>query len=227
MTSTTILILAVAWVVVGLASGLWMARRGFDPLWILVALPLGPLFVPIAAERVQRRPGRVAVGAKEVPPRRSAENTGPRILIGVDGSVESERALSETLRLFGTRFGLLVLAEVVHFEVTEDVSREGIDAAAARLSALAARLDGSAAVHTEVLAGSPGVTLREFAEQQDMDLVVVGRRGRGLSAYVLGSVSTDLIEHCSVPVLIVGRVNKSNGATPRRTANTETTTDDG
>lgn len=191
-----------------------MARRGFDPLWILVALPLGPLFVPIAAERVQRRPGLAAVGAKGAPPRRSAEITGPRILIGVDGSTESQRALSETMRLFGPQIGMLVLAEVVHFEETEDASRAGIDAAAARLTALAARLDGSAGLHTEVLAGPPGATLREFAEQQDMDLVVVGRRGRGLSAYVLGSVSSDLIEHCSVPVLVVGHVDKTN-ETPR------------
>ena len=190
-------------------------------------MPLGLLFVPIAAERVQRRPALAAVGAEGAPPRRSPETTGPRILIGIDGSTESERALSETMRLFGPRFGVLVLAEVVHFEATEDVSRAVIDAAVARLAALVARLDGSAAVHTEVLAGPPGATLRRFAEQQDMDLVVVGRRGRGLSAYLLGSVSAELIEHSPVPVLVVGRLDETGTTSPRRAANRATTTANG
>lgn len=208
----------------GLLSGLWMARRGFDPLWILIALPLGPLFVPIAAERVQRRPGLAAVGAKGAPPRRSSAVNGPRVLVGFDGSVESERALAEAMRLFESRFGVLVLAEVVYHEATEDVTHADVDAAAARLSALAARLDGSGDVRTEVLAGPPGATLRQFAERQDMDLVVVGRRGRGLSMRVLGSVSADLIQHCSVPVLVVGPVDEANRASPREEAGEGTAT---
>ena len=48
-----------------------------------------------------------------------------------------------------------------------------------------------------MLAGPPGATLRQFAQQQDMDLVVVGRRGRGL--------------------------NETNAASPRRAANKATT----
>nr|WP_228768798.1 universal stress protein [Mycolicibacterium malmesburyense] len=210
MSSTTIVVLVVVWVLAGLGSGLWMARRGFDPLWILVALPLGPLFVPIAAERVQRRPDLAAVGARGAPPGRVAEVAGPRVLIGLDGSTSSERALSEAVRLFGPWASMLVLAAVVHFEATEEDSRADIDAAAAWLAALAARLDGPGAVHTEVLAGPPGPTLRQFAEQQDMDVVVVGRRGRGLSTYLLGSVSAHLVEHCSVPVLVIGRVEGGN-----------------
>ena len=58
-------------------------------------------------------------------------------------------------------------------------------------------------VHTEVLAGPPGPTLRGFAEEQDLDLLVVGRRGRGLSTRLLGSISADIIEHSRVPVLVI------------------------
>ena len=55
--STTVVVLVVAiWLTVGLLAGLLMARRGYDPLWVLLALPLGPLFVPIALERIRRRP---------------------------------------------------------------------------------------------------------------------------------------------------------------------------
>lgn len=48
MNTTLAVALIVAWVVVGLMSGLWMARHGHDPLWTLIAVVLGPLFVPIA-----------------------------------------------------------------------------------------------------------------------------------------------------------------------------------
>jgi hypothetical protein len=36
-----------------------------------------------------------------------------------------------------------------------------------------------------------------------MDLLVVGRRGQGLSTRLLGSVSADIIQHSSVPVLVI------------------------
>ena len=59
MNTATVIVLVVAWLSAGLLSGLWMARRGYDPLWILVALPLGLLFVPIAVERMSGRPAGV------------------------------------------------------------------------------------------------------------------------------------------------------------------------
>ena len=73
---------------------------------------------------------------------------------------------------------MLVLAEVVCYEATEDDTHAALDAASARLAASAARA-GDVPVRFKVLAGPPGETLRRFAEEQDMDLLVVGRRGRG------------------------------------------------
>ncbi len=202
MSTTLVVTLIVAWIVVGLLSGLWMARHGHDPLWILIALVLGPLFVPIAIERVQRRPSVAAFGQKGAPPRRDGD-AGLRVLVGLDGSAESERGLTTALRLFGPHCALLVLAEVTHFEAAEYDSGHDVDAAARHLSGVANSIDIPGAVHTEVLAGAPGPALRGFAEKQDMDLLIVGRRGRGLSTRLLGSVSADIIEHSSVPVLVI------------------------
>lgn len=201
--TTAVVILAVAWPVVGLLSGLLMARRGYDPLWVLIALPLGPLFVPIALERMRRRPGVAQFGPSGEPPSRTGEVAGPRVLVGLDGSDQSGRALDTVIELFGSRCGLLVLAEVVPFDATEAVTRGGIDDAARRLAETAARITISGGVHTEVLTGAPGPTLRRFAEDQDMDLLVVGRRGKGGSARMLGSVSVDLVERSPVPVLVI------------------------
>ena len=107
---------------------------------------------------------------------------------------------------------MLVLAEVVCYEATEDDTHAALDAASARLAASAARA-GGVPVRFEVLAGPPGETLRRFAEEQDMDLLVVGRRGRGLSARLLGSVSADLVHHSSVPVLVVEPARSEQSST--------------
>ena len=204
VSTTVVVILAVAWPLVGLLSGLVMARRGYDPMWVLIALPLGPLFVPIALERIRRRPGVVELGPTGAPPARADGAVGPRVLVGLDGSTHSSRALDTVIELFGPRCGLLVLAEVVPFDVAEAVTPGGVDDAARRLAEVAAEVRVAGGVHTEVLTGPPGPALRRFAEDQDMDLLVVARRGNGRSARMLGSVSTDLVERSAVPVLVIG-----------------------
>ncbi|WP_333891556.1 universal stress protein [Mycolicibacterium gadium] len=207
MSTTLVVALIIAWGAIGLLSGLWMARHGHEPLWTLIALVLGPLFIPIALERVQRRPGVAAFGPKGAPPQRSEANTGLRMLVGLDGSAESKRALATALRLFGSQCELLVLAEVVHFETAEYATHTDVDTASHRLAEVATSAEIAGVVHTEVLAGAPGPTLRGFADRQDMDLLVVGRRGRGLSTRLLGSVSADIIQHSAVPVLIIEPVH--------------------
>ena len=195
----TIVVAAIGWVLIGLLSGIWMARRGFDALWILLAAPLGPLFVPIAVERVRRRPD----SAEATPSESLPAGTGPRILIGVDGSPESVHAMTTALRTLGSPGSALVLAEVVNYEAAESGDGAEMVTATQRLEAAAKRMEVPAAVHTRVLVGAPGSALREFAERQGFDMLVVGRRGRGLSRHVLGSVSSELVTHSSVPVLVV------------------------
>lgn len=203
MSTTTVVTLVVLWLLAGALSGVLMARRGYDPLWILLAMPLGPLFLPIALERIRRRPSVVEYGATGAPPRRTAADGAPRVLVGLDGSEQSDQALDTALRLFGSHCGILVLAEVVSYDATEGAARTAIEAASQRLSKVAAGAVTDGVVHTEVLTGPPGPALRRFAQEQDMDLLVVGRRGCGRSARLLGSVSADLVEHSAVPVLVI------------------------
>ncbi len=194
-------VLSVLWPLIGLVTGLLMARRGYDPLWVLLALPLGPLFIPIALERIRRRPGVAEFGQTGEPPGRTGG--GIRVLVGLDGSEQSGRALETVLALFGTHCGLIVLAEVVPFDATESIRRDVIDAASDRLAAVAAWVSIAGSVHTEVLTGPPGPALRRFAEGQDMDVLVVGRRGKGRSGRMMGSVSADVVERSQIPVLVI------------------------
>ncbi len=57
---------------------------------------------------------------------------------------------------------------------------------------------------SEVLQGSPASQIAEFAEKQNVDLIVIGSRGHsGIKGAVLGSVANSLMHKSKVSVLIV------------------------
>jgi nucleotide-binding universal stress UspA family protein len=204
MDPIAIVVVAAGWVLLGLVVGLWMARHGHDPRWVTIAVALGPLFVPIALERVERRPRLVTSSPGSASEGHDDSTDRTRVLVGVDGSPESKRALTWATDLLGARCELLMLAEVVPYDATEDTTQTDLTAATERLTSTAAAAARSGVeVRFEVLAGPPGEALRRFAEDQDMDLLVVGRRGRGRSPHLLGSVSSDLVHHARLPVLVV------------------------
>lgn len=205
----TWVVAAAVWIGTGLVTGLWMARRGHDWRWTVIALVLGPLFVPIALERVERVP-RVALHGDDGEPGPRAQTTGPRLLVGIDGSDEATDSLRTSLALVGGHCGLVVLAEVVSFddadaEADADTDTDAdphVEQAQQHLRE-AASLVVTAPVNREVLAGPPGEALRRYAADHEIDVVVVGRRGRGMSERLLGSVSEHLVRHSEVPVLVV------------------------
>ncbi len=52
--------------------------------------------------------------------------------------------------------------------------------------------------------GAPGETIARIAEQGKYDLIVMGTQGHGaLGRLVMGSVSTQVLANCSVPVLLI------------------------
>jgi len=191
-----------AWVLIGLATGVWMARRGHDPRWTLIAVILGPLFVPVAYERVERRPRSVASAPIAMWGTEPPETGNLRVMVGIDGSVESDHALRVARRLFGPGGGVLELVAVVSYDDGGTDESEALHVARQRLAgAVDAAEDVPAGM--AVLAGPAGESLRWFAEERRADVLVVGRRGRGMSTRILGSVAEHLTGHCAVPVLVV------------------------
>ncbi|WP_407270167.1 universal stress protein [Radiobacillus sp. PE A8.2] len=68
-----------------------------------------------------------------------------------------------------------------------------------------AKLSGSIIdVEIEVLMGTPAKELCTFAEHHEVDLIVIGQRGRsGIKKLVMGCVSNKVTNSASCPVLVV------------------------
>ena len=60
------------------------------------------------------------------------------------------------------------------------------------------------AVETVVLEGNPASEIENFAEKNDIELIVMGTLGKtGVQRFLLGSVAENVIRHSKVPVLVV------------------------
>ena len=135
------------------------------------------------------------------------------ILVGVDGSPASTDALGWAVRQARLTGGLLRVVTTwqvppayglaTGFGPDDVVDFEG-DACQMQKEALEAALDGDTSVRVDALVtqGAAGVVLATAA--RDADLVVVGSRGhRTLAGFVLGSVSTHVLQHAACPVVVV------------------------
>ena len=197
------LLLPLPWVAIGVgAVVVLLYRHGHrDRSWLLIGAVLGPLIVPIAVERAKERSRRLEGPAAPASTERTADR-GPCVLIGVDGSPESEEAVWAAIRLAAPTAGRFLLASVVSSEAADG----GHDDECARAEDLLSRhrrsLPEGPVVQTQVVAGQPAAALLELAEAEDVDLIVVGRRGRGLSRAVLGSAATALSTRSRCPVLL-------------------------
>lgn len=63
--------------------------------------------------------------------------------------------------------------------------------------------------------GSATRTILKFAKETDVDLIILGRQGRGaFTHWLLGSVSTKVAQKATCPVLIVPASRERNGNAP-------------
>jgi nucleotide-binding universal stress UspA family protein len=137
------------------------------------------------------------------------------ILVCVDGSAHSERALSEAIDLaLAERSRLTILTAIPRppYWACNPVTAAGIEPlandlaaeATATLKAAVDRVPESIPV-TKILTREPiREALMDRIRSGQHDLLVMGSRGRGaLTASLLGSVSHYALNHSHIPVLIV------------------------
>lgn len=134
-----------------------------------------------------------------------------KILAAYDGSEPAGLAYRFALDL-AKRYGadLLVLAVARPPEPPEDVETEAVlESAEAHYQELFDALKPEATnqgltPRFEVVAGHPANQIVYRAEQDRVDLIVVGHRGKGFFERLLqGSVSKQVVTHAHCPVLVV------------------------
>lgn len=136
-----------------------------------------------------------------------------KIVVGIDGSEASQRALewaASEARLRGAQLrvihswldvfvdGYFTAPAIYEREAIEQAGQEVLD------KALASIPDGSPELRVEgvLVHGQPEVVLLE--EAKDADLLVVGSRGRGgFAGLLMGSVSQRVVHHAPCPVVVV------------------------
>jgi nucleotide-binding universal stress UspA family protein len=72
--------------------------------------------------------------------------------------------------------------------------------------------DGRRVPALVLVAGRPAQALARLAAEGGYDLLVVGSRGAGPSAVLLGSTATSLAAHAKVPVLVAGGTSSPAGS---------------
>jgi len=136
------------------------------------------------------------------------------ILVPVDGSENSDRAVEHALELVAS--GLSVDLRLLNVQpnfggaISTFVSRDQIDSYRreegtknlASAVELAKKASVAAKVHIGV--GRTGQVVHDFAKRLGAGQVVMGTRGHtGLAGVLLGSVVQDVIAHVEVPVTLV------------------------
>jgi nucleotide-binding universal stress UspA family protein len=134
-----------------------------------------------------------------------------RILVGYDGSDASKKAFDAACEL-AARHGaeLYVLTVCRPPEIADDVETEAvIENSRSFHRRMLAELRPKIAAkgvkaHLEVGVGHPAEQIIFDADRHDVDLIVVGHRGRSRFArLLLGSVSKQVVQYAGRPVLVV------------------------
>jgi len=140
----------------------------------------------------------------------------PGIIVGVDGSETSRRALDWAVREAGLRGAALTVLAVhqvasnywtgspEHYpadqpvtEVMRKAAEEAVQKAVSQAGAPA-----PASVTVRAVSGLPAQEL--VGASSDADLVVVGSNsGGGLSQLLLGSVTNKVVNHAACPVVVI------------------------
>mgnify|MGYP006191873557 CR=1 FL=1 len=138
-----------------------------------------------------------------------------KILLAVDGSEYTKKMLAYLTthdELFSTnnRYTLLTVSSqlppraraAVGKEVVETYQREEAEKVLAPVSTFLTRHGIDAKSITKV--GHAGEIISKTADSGKFDLLVMGSHGHGaLATLVVGSVTTQVLAHCKVPLLIV------------------------
>lgn len=139
-----------------------------------------------------------------------------RILVAIDGSPYSERALtfgSDLAQRLGAKLALVSVVDpmpaigaemIPNVTLLEELQKEGqeiLDTAAKRLNPAPARF---------LRDGRPDYEICQCAREWHASLLVIGSHGRtGLQRVLMGSVAEHIVRHAPCPILVVRPIAQS------------------
>ncbi len=144
-----------------------------------------------------------------------------KILVAFDGSKHAQETLDFTLDLAEKCGAKVTVLSVSHHattplgmigtpvpgEILETYSKELMDSTAKLLAEAvekAREKKPDLEIEPKLMEGRPADTIIQIAEDEKMDLIVIGSRGlSGLKRFFLGSVSNEVVNHAKCPVLVV------------------------
>jgi nucleotide-binding universal stress UspA family protein len=135
-----------------------------------------------------------------------------KILVAIDGSPASEKALAAAVDLAAhykaelTALGVAELPEVVAMVDEVDEIRQGTEAYFRGISEAAVEYGKSrgVALRSVVVRGHAADAILRYAENEGMNLIVVGQQGHSrIARFFLGSTSDRVSEHAPCTVMIV------------------------
>ncbi len=189
------------------------SRWGRDPFgWLIVGAVLGPLgfLLLLAMRRDDLRRSRPHLAG---PGSRTGVKPHPRVLIAVDGSADSARAVGHVMDHFGATLDEVAVLSVLPIEVTNGLTAAEDSPRRRRLEEEVERHLGTACAQLRAagisckpitLFGDPAGEIIAFAEEGHYELIAMGRRGRGpVSKLLLGSVSDRVVKAAACPVVVV------------------------
>ena len=169
-----------------------------------------------ARKQAAARAARPHVAPTAITAQPAAGHPMRRMLLAVDGSEGSARAVRQALTLRSQLNDPAALelhlvnvqrpvsgdvAQFVASQSLQDYHKERSEKALAPARATLAAAGLKFIEHTRV--GAPGVLIAALAQDENCDLIVMGTRGLGgHTAALLGSVAQNVLENATVPVLL-------------------------
>lgn len=136
-----------------------------------------------------------------------------KIIIATDGSKQVGKAIEagvELAKLTGAKlYAVYVIAQTGYSPRDfgwEGSLREFLEAEAKKAVTSVEKTGKASGINVEsvILEGYPADKILEFAEQEGMDLIVMGTLGRtGLDRFLMGSIAEKVVRHSKIPVMVV------------------------
>lgn len=125
-----------------------------------------------------------------------------KVLIPVDGSESAQAMLEWASRMLNKSDASIYLLTVISDAMTAEYKLEEalqvLDAAKSQMEA-----QGATVAKSEYMTGDPVERICQYADDENVDQILLGSHGRsGLAKVLLGSVSEGVLERCGRPVFI-------------------------